>query len=171
MSVGGLMLAVVFGCSLFKPRAKHPGWNLQEACRYLDDVDVKLGWKPDESCRGGGFVRSEDGLLHQEKRPGNLGSAIYQVLGKANKAEEIEFSITSSPDVNNSNHRVFLDYSQKLFKKVFNKEMPDQMRNDIVKLGKLEDDISGQGSVNKPLSILLITLKSQLLGVILTRWR
>jgi hypothetical protein len=136
-----LFLAFVLGCSWLRlPQGKskrHPGWNIREACAYLNDVGIDRGLSITAyGCLGGGYVRNEDRLLHQEKRPGNLGSAIYNVRSKDDIAEEIVFSITSDPDVNNSNYRAFSDYSQKLFQKVFNKEMPDQIRNDIEKLGK-----------------------------------
>ncbi|HLM01638.1 MAG TPA: hypothetical protein VK400_11335 [Pyrinomonadaceae bacterium] len=142
LCVGGVFLCVTLGCSLLKNQrgARHPGWKMQEACAYFNDVNLKFTGEPtDELCRGGGFTRA-DGLLYHQGSPENIGSISYRVEGKAGTADKIELSSnTDSPG--GARHKAFMNYSEKLFRKAFGTPVPEDVKTSLREM---------KGTVNKP---------------------
>jgi hypothetical protein len=140
--IGGVFLCVTLGCSLLKNQrgARHPGWKMQEACAYFSDVNLKFTGEPtNELCRGGGFSRA-DGLLYHQGSPENIGSISYRVEGKAGTADKIELSSnTDSPG--GARHKVFMNYSEKLFQKAFGTAPPEDVKTSLREM---------KGTVNKP---------------------
>lgn len=139
--IGGVFLSVTLSCSFLKNSrgARHPGWKMQEACDYFKDVNLKFTGEPTgELCRGGGFSRA-DGLLYHQGSPENIGSISYRVEGKAGTADKIELS--SNTDSSGARHKIFMNYSEKLFQKAFGTPPPEDVKASLRQM---------KGTVNKP---------------------
>jgi hypothetical protein len=138
--IGGVFLLVTLSCSRLKiSSARHPGWKMQEACAYFNDVNLKFTGEPtDELCRGGGFSRA-DGLLYHQGSPENVGSISYRVEGKAGTADKIELS--SNTDSSGARHKLFMNYAEKLFRKAFGTPVPEDVKTSLREM---------KGTVNKP---------------------
>ena len=139
--IGGVFLLVTLSCSRLKnSSARHPGWKMQEACAYFNDVNLKFTGEPtDELCRGGGYSRA-DGLLYHQGSPENVGSISYRVEGKAGTADKIELS-SNTDSRGGARHKLFMNYSEKLFQKAFGTPPPEDIRMSLREM---------KGTVNKP---------------------
>ena len=139
--IGGVFLLLTLSCSRLKTSsARHPGWKMQEACAYFSDVNLKFTGEPtDELCRGGGYSRA-DGLLYHQGSPENVGSISYRVEGKAGTADKIELS-SNTDSRGGARHKLFMNYSEKLFQKAFGTPPPEDIRMSLREM---------KGTVNKP---------------------